>query len=270
VTFATAADTRDGERKGSAACVACHPLRDQLLQHSVHADLASNKSATACEDCHGNGALHIESNGLARLITRPDRARDGVATCRSCHPTVDAERFHWKDKQAPMLTAGVTCTTCHQVHASRARTCDGDRDGDSLALHPDWLVASGYFTPQNRDCAKCHAPAACTMPGSTHSSLGALDSQFGCSACHGDGLAHIASGGRKQFIKPLRNATAAQQADTCLACHRDSKTLAHVQQGTHQRHGIGCLECHGPIHGAERMKVAEAAEQNCKRCHADV
>jgi DmsE family decaheme c-type cytochrome len=277
VHLLNAADTRKAaERTGSAACAGCHPLRDALLAASVHAPLASGRCETGCEDCHGNGSQHIATDGQSRLITRADRAGDGVATCRQCHAKVDPQDFHWAGRKKPYLTAGVTCTTCHKVHVAREET----QQGDALASRK--VLADGKVEPlpaaaavTNRDCARCHSPASCTLPGSTHSALGrlALPVEQGCAACHAPadgGRAHLASGGRRQFVEPLHGAPAKVQAATCLSCHRDGKTLQHVNQGSHQRNGVGCLECHAPVHGATRDDVGRSAEQNCRRCHADV
>lgn len=266
VRFGAVAESRTAaQRVGSKACIECHPIRDQLLAQSAHQSLAAHASATGCEDCHGNGDKHIETNGLARLITRPDRSKDGVATCRSCHEKVDAQDFHWAGKSKPYLSAGVTCTTCHTVHKATVTA--------AAAATP---AASGPVTEipvaTNRVCATCHAPASCTMPGSTHASIGTLGTPLerGCASCHEGGLAHAQSGGKKALVQSMREVPAAEQARLCLSCHRDSEKLQHVTQGAHLRHNVGCLECHAPVHGAVPGKVTMKAEENCKRCHADV
>jgi DmsE family decaheme c-type cytochrome len=110
------------------------------------------------------------------------------------------------------------------------------------------------------------------MPGSTHASIGALTVPLaqGCASCHEGGLAHAQSGGKKSLVQSMRAVSAPEQARLCLSCHRDSDKLQHVTQGAHLRHNVGCLECHAPVHGADPNKVTWKAEENCKRCHADV
>ncbi|HEX6813924.1 MAG TPA: cytochrome c3 family protein [Planctomycetota bacterium] len=261
------------EPTGTKTCVECHPLRDQLLAASVHGSLAAGAHASGCETCHGEGSLHESSKGLARLITRPDRAADGIATCRSCHAAVDATEFHWRGKRKPFLTSGVTCTTCHQIHVPKpgAQLEPGAKaDAAPMAAVPAPAAAGPAAT--NRTCAKCHAPALCTMPGSTHASLGGLDLPLdrGCATCHEGGLAHAAAGGRKDLVDGVRGQPSALQAKRCLQCHRDERALQHVKQGHHERAGVGCVECHAPLHGATRIHVADAAEQACRRCHPAV
>ena len=108
------------EAVGAQRCVQCHPLRDALLETSHHAALAATADPHGCETCHGNGSLHAATNGIARLITRPDRASDTIATCRHCHQQIDAQHFHWPADQQPLLSADATCTTCHRIHESAA------------------------------------------------------------------------------------------------------------------------------------------------------
>lgn len=234
---------------GSAACTACHPLRDQSLQRGPHASLAAANAADGCERCHGNGSLHVEQ-GNGRLVTRPDRTADGVATCRSCHATVDATEFHWRGRSKPYLSDGMTCTSCHRVHDSAP------------------VEASGVA--RNAECAGCHAAAFATMPGSTHQSLGGLGADAGgCVSCHPGAAAHARSGGDPAALVAWRQGPR-QQAEVCLTCHGSAPTLVGTQHGDHQRAGVGCLDCHGPLHGAHRGDVTARAEAKCAGCHAAV
>lgn len=246
------------EPVGSAECVGCHPLRDRLLHGGAHASLAADRDEQGCEKCHGAGSLHADS-GHGRLISRPDRAPDGVATCRTCHADVDAVEFHWRGEPKPYFSAGVTCTTCHVIHASAA--------GHAAAP----AVNAAAKAPTNRLCATCHAAAFSTMPGSTHQRLGGLDAPLatGCGACHVGGAAHARAGGRKELLLPWQG-DAAAEAEVCLSCHQDDRTLEHVRRGDHLRHGVSCTDCHGPLHGAQHGRTQATAEQRCASCHADV
>jgi DmsE family decaheme c-type cytochrome len=278
------------EPTGSAACVACHPRRNELLAASAHASLASPAHDGGCETCHGHGSLHERTSGQRRLITRPDRAQDGIATCRGCHAGVDAVDFHWRGRRKPYLGADVTCTTCHVIHAARAETKEQEARDDPAQARPQGHAAAapadaaagaapraaaapaGDGRATNRVCATCHVPALCTMPGAVHRSLGALDAplQRGCGSCHEGGLAHARAAGRKDLVQPVRGASAADQARVCLQCHRDAGGLLHVRQGSHHRAGVGCVECHAPLHDVEPRHAAADAERSCGRCHGDV
>jgi DmsE family decaheme c-type cytochrome len=270
VHFRARTDSNIAEPVGSARCVECHPLRDRRLAASAHHTLASAADPAGCEGCHGNGSLHAATNGIARLITRADRAADGIATCRKCHEAVDPVKFHWRDRQPvpslafasqPLLTSGVTCTTCHFVHQPKATL-------EEMREWPEWRDSRSPVT--NRTCARCHEPALCVLQGTVHDSLGRLDTPLhdGCAVCHPGAEAHALSGGRKQLISSLRGKDAKEQQATCLKCHQDERTLAHVDQGSHRRNNVGCLACHSPAE--RRGHVAEDAERSCRKCHADV
>lgn len=272
---------------GAGKCLECHPLRDRLLQQSHHAHLASTDDK-GCETCHGPGSLHVETGGLARLIARPDTAGDGVATCRSCHEHVDPVDFHWKGKRKPLLSAGLTCTSCHTVHAAKpdVGAASGHASGPSqpLAAAPHASVhtlpdagalASAASTARqptatNALCAKCHAPVIDVPHGTIHTALGGRDTPLaqGCGGCHQGGEAHARSGGKKQFIDALRGSSAAHQRDTCLSCHKGESTLTHHAAGSHYRNDVGCLSCHSP--SADKHAVRRDAESRCADCHQKV
>jgi DmsE family decaheme c-type cytochrome len=270
---------------GAARCVECHPLRDELLQQSEHASLSAAHDATGCESCHGNGERHVASGGLARLITRPDRAADGIETCRSCHAGVDPVRFHWTgdrrrdghqgrpvepdrdardDAASPLLAPGMTCTSCHQVHRAKV-----EAPAPARRVDPDSGAPLGT-PPTNELCASCHAPAMTGFGGSIHASLARRDAPLaiGCGACHAGAEAHARAGGRKDLVDPLRGASAAHQLATCGTCHAGDEHLLHVKAGAHHRNDVGCLSCHTPA--AQRARMREAAEQNCATCHRAV
>lgn len=240
---------------GAEQCLTCHPLRDETLAQSAHAHLAAGRTAEGCETCHGPGSLHVETGGLARLITRPDRAGDGVSTCRGCHEGVDAADFHWRDRRAPMLTEHLVCASCHTVH--RAKT--------ALTEPPPEAA-----TATNALCAKCHAPAFTSRHLTTHASLGDLDRPLaeGCGACHAGGVAHARAGGRADLIDALRGTPAAAQRAVCSKCHGGNEKLTHVAAGAHFRADVGCVSCHSPA--PERGKVRADAERRCLECHGAV
>ncbi len=237
------------EPVGAKRCVECHPIRDQRLAESPHRSLAAAQAGDGCENCHGHGSLHAEHQ-LARLITRPDQARDGIETCRSCHQEVDAEQFHWIDRHRPLLSADLTCSSCHPVH-----------DAENSAT---------VNAPTNALCAGCHAPAMPLLEGSIHAQLGGLDTPLerGCGGCHPGAAEHAAGPGRPDSITALRSPDAEVQQQLCTSCHANEPALRHAATGSHQRSGVGCLACHSPI--ARAGGVRADAEKSCKNCHAPV
>ncbi len=236
---------------GSSQCVTCHPVRNDLLQHTAHASLSAANSATGCESCHGNGSEHAK-NGEGRWITRPDRAADGIETCRSCHTQVDAIAFHWRDRPGPTLAANPRCTTCHLVHAPA-------------------LGLPGAPEPptKNAGCAGCHDAQVRGMSDTNHWRIGAADQpvEQGCAACHLNARLHAASGGRRDQLVAWQS-DSNRQAEVCLSCHAHDAELARARHGEHLRHGVSCTDCHGPMHGAHDGTAD--AEARCASCHADV
>jgi DmsE family decaheme c-type cytochrome len=266
----------DAKPVGAHKCIECHPLRDELLRQSAHASLAAEHATTGCEGCHGPGSAHVEAKGLARLITRPDRAGDGPATCRQCHQHVDPVEFHWRGKHKPLLSDDATCTTCHAIHAPRVlpqatappRTGRADTGRSHNGAIDAVLVAHRPLT--NNLCARCHEPAFAVLRGTVHESLGERDAPLaqGCGSCHQGGAAHAESGGKKQLITALRGSSAAEQEATCNQCHAREPALAHYHQGEHHRREVSCLACHSPA--AKRGTTRRDAESKCASCHQAV
>jgi len=242
---------------GAPKCVECHPLRDELLAQSPHHDLAAAHTSEGCETCHGPGSLHLESKGVARLITRPDRAGDGTATCRTCHADVDAGAFHWRDRHAPLLSPNLTCTSCHTIH----RPSRPEPDTELLRVGPE---------ATNAACGKCHAPAFAVLEGTVHASLGGRTTPLadGCGACHPGSLEHAAAGGRKELVTSLHGASSGAQRQTCAKCHEHEPALAQIAMSAHARHEVGCLACHSPA--APKHQVRRDAEAKCATCHPTV
>ncbi len=261
--FSRRADTVvDAAAVGAGKCVTCHPLRDILLQQSHHRSLSSTLTDSGCETCHGNGSLHVETNGLGRLITRPDRARDGIATCRGCHEDVDPRDFHWRDRRKPLLSGNLTCTTCHQVHRSVLGNLGGQATGP-LAEHAPREATNGV-------CMKCHQPAFAVMVGTIHEAISRADTPLekGCGACHEGADQHARNAGRKQMVESLHGSDREAQLRTCGKCHSRDEAMRHVKIGSHHRRGVSCLSCHSPA--AAKGRVRADAEKNCTSCHQDV
>ncbi|MCA8954697.1 MAG: hypothetical protein KDC87_01410 [Planctomycetes bacterium] len=242
---------------GAQKCLGCHPLRNELLRHSHHHRLAAAADQKGCETCHGNGSLHVETGGLARLITRPDTARSGMSTCLECHGEVDPIAFHWKnDPHPPLLGRNLTCTTCHTVHEA--------------ITSPARRVLPGGAKPTNATCAKCHEPAFGVLHGTIHQSLAARDIPLekGCGACHAGAAEHARQGGRKALVDSLHGSNAKHQNQTCGQCHAKDHALRGVRSGAHHRNEVSCLTCHSPA--APRGRVREDASQKCTQCHTKV
>jgi DmsE family decaheme c-type cytochrome len=269
VSFQTkAACDAQADPVGAARCVACHPLRDALLVESAHASLSAGVTQTWCETCHGEGSLHAAANGVARLITRPDRARDTVATCRGCHPEVDATEFHWRGRRSPLLSKGMTCTSCHVVHRARAAPLGGSVDRDTGEDRHTGQDPAAKLT--NRACQACHAPAFGAVHATAHDALKGLDAPLGmgCGACHPGSAAHARAGGKRELVESLHGTPATTQLAVCGSCHERDRALRHVANGSHHRADVSCLSCHDLT--TPRGKTREQAASRCAACHQAV
>lgn len=128
----------------------------------------------------------------------------------------------------------------------------------------------------------------------------------GCEACHGPGKAHVefmsADANIATFknnpdkvdskIVALKNLTAKQASETCLACHAGKEEHNNFRRGEHWRNNVGCTDCHSahspdPIpSGGESMTLIAAGSkqrldisalkllkdsepQLCLKCHAE-
>lgn len=245
------------EPVGGASCAGCHPRLEASLAVSAHASLSVTHGEGRCEACHGEGESHARTKGVVRLITRPDRARDGVATCVSCHVEVDPVTFHWQAGEVPLLGEGVSCTTCHQVHGG----------GVGGGAPP---VEAGAPAPTNALCVKCHEPAFAVLRGSMHESLGGLDLplEVGCGSCHAGAAQHAAAGGDAALVESLHGSDAVVQRAVCAQCHDGDAALAHVAVGSHHRSGVTCLTCHDPAGDARTVRLDASAK--CATCHESV
>lgn len=253
----TAPWPRRGDYTGPQRCAECHQQRERELKRGHHGGLL-DAGLDGCEICHGPGQGHADDEDTApERITHPHKLGPAasIALCRSCHAEVDPKDFHWRDRHKPLLSVGMTCTTCHLIHADRT----------IAPPKPEELARA-----TNRSCTSCHATAMCVLPGTVHEDLGRLDGPLatGCAICHDGALHHAISPGSKHLLESMHASPAAVQYAVCTRCHGAEDKLAHVRSGSHHRHEVGCLQCHSPA--VERGRVRADAEKKCAACHADI
>ena len=114
----------------------------------------------------------------------------------------------------------------------------------------------------------CHENLVTSWSASTHGRLAeweVLGGETGCVTCHGDGTAHVDSGGEAGEIRGLGDDEFREDvSDVCMTCHR-SGALHDWQGSTHEMNGVGCTDCHNP-HALER----KGDPKMCWSCHTDV
>src|SRR5215813_2959684 len=75
--YASYVEIPGASRVGSDTCATCHEQNFKSFQHAFH-----KQQGLECEDCHGNGNLHVEGGGdVTKILSfwkRPVRAANGV------------------------------------------------------------------------------------------------------------------------------------------------------------------------------------------------
>jgi DmsE family decaheme c-type cytochrome len=90
----------------------------------------------------------------------------------------------------------------------------------------------------------------------------------GCEACHGPGKAHVDSDGDVSKIIRLKNLSAKQASERCLACHEKSEKHANFVGSAHLANGVGCTSCHSIHTPKVQHDLLQAAQPSlCYQCH---
>ena len=163
-----------------------------------------------------------------------------------------------------------------------------------LAVLVGHLVLAGEGTDQKMAaaemvaaCADCHEIDTPGYRDNPHAVLNrdpALATHFGvtssCTACHGDPVEHIDSGGEEGTIFAFgEGLSAVAKSDVCLSCHGDAHP--RFAQTRHAAAGLSCTDCHemhsddagldllAPPSDSASFGLAGAAA-SCGECHGDV
>ena len=133
-------------------------------------------------------------------------------------------------------------------------------------------------------CADCHTDLVHAFVRNPHGRPGAKeknpDPEAMCATCHGDGTAHIESGGDVSLIQVPRGLGGSQD---CVACHEtvppfakggtDSYARATQDSYTHSVHAnsaaVNCLTCHSVHKSAPKSMslIAKPPGELCATCH---
>lgn len=167
---------RDIDNFGRAAATLEEVQSDVCLDcHAQHIDLAWRGSVHAvndanCADCH---TVHAEKDPVLSKAGQPD-------VCYACHLELEAET--WKPSIHPIRFAKMTCSDCHDAHASVTDAlltkptlnqlcydCHAEKRGPFLWEH----------APVAEDCSLCHRPH-----GSIHPALLTTRGPLLCQQCH--------------------------------------------------------------------------------------
>jgi predicted CXXCH cytochrome family protein len=240
---------------GSETCATCHAEVAKNFQHAYHA-----QQGVQCEECHGNGSLHVDGGGdTSKIVSFKNRsATDANGVCLSCHAQ-DKGTQHWTS--GVHAANGIRCIDCHQVHASGAKEAH-DREarfdttthgaGDAASISPETNAMVQSRTVTNETCLKCHQTEKAQLSMPYHHPL--REGKMSCVDCHD------AHGG-----SAANNLRTANANELCLSCHAQYRGPFAYQ---HPPVTEGCLNCH-KAHGSPNSNLLSLSEPAlCLQCHA--
>ena len=137
--------------------------------------------------------------------------------------------------------------------------------GQSGVVQPGQSVTGGFAGSEK--CASCHKEAVDAAGGSLHAKPAHGGAAVGCEGCHGNGEAHVESGGDPASIaNPGKLSSAARNA-VCGKCHaKEAGSFAHEHPVVNIE---GCTACHAP-HGSANAHMLTVSDVNslCQQCHS--
>jgi len=140
----------------------------------------------------------------------------------------------------------------------------------------------GYSARGADTCLACHdgEPKVVSIFQTAHGSFTDPRSPMAnlqCESCHGPGGAHTARVRRGETQHPVlafgKDSPMSRPASNqvCLGCH-DAIGSLHFDWagGTHERHGIACVDCHQVHPPQDRVLEKSQQAQVCFQCHTDI
>lgn len=240
---------------GSDTCASCHVDVAKNFQHAFH-----GQQGVTCEDCHGNGSLHVEGGGdVSKIIVLPKRqAAEANGVCLNCH-TQDESTQHWAT--GVHAANGVRCTDCHQMHAPavkaaetmRADFASGTRAArDADLVSPETNVFAESRSQINATCLGCHQTEAAQLSMPYHHPL--REGKMSCVDCHDP---HGSTSGRNLRMSNVN--------ELCMSCHAQYRGPFAYQ---HPPVSESCMHCH-TAHGSPNTNLLSVSEPAlCLQCHS--
>jgi predicted CXXCH cytochrome family protein len=253
--FAKYVEIPGASRVGTDTCTSCHADAAKNFQHAFH-----KQQGLECEDCHGNGSLHVDAGGdVTKIISfwkRPAQTANGV--CLGCHAREEKVRYWMGGSHS---AHHLRCVDCHQVHdralaaASENRMRFDTATQGALAaasVSPETNVILRSRSETNDACLKCHETQRAQLSMPYHHPL--REGKMSCVDCHDP------HGGRAG--NNLRTANVNQ---LCLGCHAQYRGPFSYQ---HPPVSENCLNCHNS-HGSPNTNLLSVSEPAlCLQCHS--
>jgi DmsE family decaheme c-type cytochrome len=224
-----------GDFVGAEACATCHEAEAKNFASNPHSKLSQMHSGVTCEACHGAGKAHVEGGGDKSKIFNPASAtaKEVDAKCLSCH-----SGKHANFDRSPHAKAGVSCVSCHSVHA---------------AAGPEHLLKIA----QPALCFQCHADVKPQFAMPFHHKVN--EGVVKCSDCHDV---------HGTFENSSLKSTADQNA-ICTKCHTETRGPFVFEHAPVKAEG--CVSCHTP-HGSQNARLLNMPNvvPLCNQCHSQV
>jgi len=230
-----AGPSANAEFVGGDTCASCHEEISKGFASNPHSKMAQlhGNNGVTCENCHGAGSEHVAGGGDVTKIFNPAKgsAKEIDQKCLSCH-----NGAHANFMRSAHGEAGISCISCHSVHASQ------DKEHLLKAAEPTL-------------CFQCHTDVKPQFSMPFHHKV--EEGLVQCSDCH-DPHGTLNA-------KSLRSAS--EQNAVCVKCHTETAgpfVYEHAAVKTE-----GCTACHFP-HGGPNPRLLNKANVNtiCLQCHS--
>ena len=255
---------------GSETCLECHDAHAEKAKSGKHSLVAGGSKVVGCEDCHGPGSAHAESEDPMDILHGENRVEWMQMNCTACHSNF---KNSWKEQK--MMSAGMNCMDCHAVHQAPAK--------------------GSLKKPESELCATCHIQEFAKTKMPSHHPMG--KGKMECSTCHdmtGKTIFKAETPNDKclschaQYRGPFVFEHA-PVAEDCTICHDPHGSVADNM--LKQNEPFLCLACHqmhfhtqlpgyegdfeaplfpGRTGHSERDSLKKAFLTKCTSCHAPV
>jgi DmsE family decaheme c-type cytochrome len=131
--------------------------------------------------------------------------------------------------------------------------------------------AAAPADPAADQCGTCHADVVNKFSTNPHSRIAEMHTGKGvtCENCHGNGQAHIESGGDPTKIVQPGKLSSKDLDKTCLGCH--AAAHPNFSRSPHAKADVSCIGCHSVHASVPETKLLKAPQPAlCFQCHTDV